>query len=561
MATPLTICGSRGEALYPTPSQRPTESRPQPKLKPHTHENVTPRARWELTNHARTIYGSVPMVAAAIEARARFAFANGCFIKSHSVSAEFALAQESAINEVFYRDPNILGDNHDMHSMLIELSINLERDGGQAAVFDSETGKVMVIPTTLIGNGIGLKAAGSGEVTPLSNKPSELGYWGLGPGGFTSYSGATYGYEVISDKNSPYFGARIIDGFIVDRNRAYLAVRVLGFNDKGEPSYKDIPAAQIRVNFKTTWSDQIGFIPQLATAIMSIVNVQDFDYYIKQAMILAAQKAVTRTTKDGKAPATGGVGFTYVDADGTPGTTNPGTNAPAGATRIQAYEMNAAGMVELSTDNNEEIKVVSFDRPSLNEEQFIERIERGYLHRIWPYDLIYGKKSARAFSRSLMQQTRMNIWEEQRQGEKFLRWAINQRTAFDMRRGSIPKNNNLLDPYNYEVIWPAEITSDEGYDAQIALDKLGRNLTTHRQLAGSDGYTHQKIQKENIAYADGLIRDAVALANKHKDSGLTAKDVLMMIDNMGNNNPQISQQTSGNADKKTKPTANQPAAE
>lgn len=538
-AAPYLICDSYGRKLYPTPSQRPNQSRPQPRLQPQTFQNVTPKDRWELTNQSRVIYGGISLVSTAIEERAKFAFANGCYIKSHSESDSFAAAIEEQINEVFYPAASVLGDTHDMHTMLQNFSVNLERDGGQAAVFDNETGQVLVIPTTLIGNGFGLKNAAAGTLTPLGK--DDMGYWGLAPGGFASYGGVGYGYDVIKDPTSPYDGARIIDGFIVDRNRVRLAVRVLGFDEEGNPAYRDVPAAQIRVDFKVKWSDQIGFIPVLATAIMSIVNVQDFDYYIKQAMILAAQKAVTRTSKEGKAPATSGVGYTYANPDGSVGSTLPGEAPPATATRVQAYEMNVAGMVELSTDNNEEIKFVDFQRPSLNEEQFIERIERGYLHKIWPYDLIFGKNSNAAFARQLREQVGMTIWEEQRLGCKFLQWAIRLRTAWAMQRRQLPPNDNLLDAYRNEVIWPAEFSSDRGYDNDIRLKLLGRNLTTHDQICGSEGFTHAQIQKKNLAYVDTLIGEAETIAAKHQASGVTAKDVLMMIDNLGSPNPQVNQ--------------------
>jgi hypothetical protein len=538
MADSLLISDNYGRKLYPVPVTR-RDSRPQPILQPQTHQNVTPCDRWQLTNQSRALYGSHELISTAIKERAKFSFSNGCFIKSHSQDEDFAAALEAQINETFYANPNVLSDAHDMHSMLQNFSINLERDGGQAAVFDRDTGKILIIPTTLIGNGFGLKAAGEGKISPLGK--DDYGHWGLSTGSFTSYGGMSYGSDVIKDSNSPYDGARIVDGFIVDRNRARLAVRVLGFDDEGKPAYKDIPASQIRVDFKTEWSDQIGFIPILATAIMSIVNVQDFDYYIKQAMQLAAQKAVTRTSKDGMAPRASGVGYTYADASGNIVQINPGEAPPATATRVQAYEMNVAGMVELSTENREEIKFVEFQRPSLNEEQFIERVQRGYLHKIWPYDLIFGKNTGRAYQRTLIQQTRMTIWEEQRLGQKFLDWAINMRTGWLMGRNQLPRNEKLFDPYNREIIWPAKITGDEGNDAKVDMDKLGRNLTTHEEICGSDGYTHTKIQKRNELYVAKLLKAADTIAAGYKDKGVTIKDVLMMLDNLGSANPQVNQ--------------------
>jgi hypothetical protein len=496
--------------LYDTPSNRPNESRPRPLLRPHTFQNITSWQRWEMTNYSRVIRAGIPNIDAALMMKANFAFGRACHVRSKSSTQKWGELMAGHINDEFYHDCNILGPEHDFWTTLTEISAALDCDGGYAVMFDDVSGKAQIIPTTRIGNGWGLQDTAKGDVAPLGKGWNDYGMWGLAWGGWASYGGLMFGYMVINDPKSPFNGARIIDGVIVDRNMVRIGVRILGFDEDGKMAYKDIPAAQIHLNFSSKWSDQIGFIPELAPQIMAIVNVQDFDYYIKQAMILSAAMSVTRKTRDGK-PASG---VQETDVDDGFGLDQENPLMPRKRKQTNYQEI-GAGLVELSTDNNEEIEAVKFERPSMNEEEFVQRVERGYLAKHWPYDLIYAKEMGRAFVRAVGQQVKTIIHDRQRAGKRTIKWLVNRRIAWAMRKGLIPENNAAADPYTYEIIWPAEFTTDEGNDRQADRDDLKMGLTTRARIIRKTGGDPDHFGDERENEEGDLAQRAERLAKKY----------------------------------------------
>ena len=498
--------------LYDTPANRPGESRPRPLLRPHTFQNITSWQRWDLTNYSRVIRSGIPTIDTALKFKGEFCFGGACRIKHKSADKAWAQACEEHLHDEFYPNCNLLGAEHDFWTTLTELSVALDCDGGYGMTFDEATGRAYVIPTTRIGNGWGLADAAESSVSPLGKGWNDYGMWGLAWGGWASYGGLMFGYMIISDPKSPFNGARIIDGIIVDRNMVRIGVRVLGFDDNGKMAYKDMPEANIHINFESAWTDQIGFIPGLAPAIMSIVNVQDFDYYIKQAMILASALAVTRKSRDGK-PLGSGVQESDFNPAPLPGPGAPGSG-PARGLRARELEI-GAGLVELATDNNEALEAVGFDRPSLNEEAFVERVERGYLAKHWPYDLFYGKEMGRAFVRAVGKQVKSIVAARQRAGKRTITWLLNRRIAWAMKRGAIPVNNAASDPYRYHILWPAEFSTDEGQDRMADRDDLKMGLTTRAKIIGRDGGNPEHYEEIRFEEEDRVATQAEALAKKH----------------------------------------------
>ena len=504
--------------LYATPANRPGESRPRPLLRPHTLQNITSWQRWDLTNYSRVIRSGIPTIDAALRFKGNFCFGGACHIKHKSATKVWASLAEGHINEEFYHDCNKLGKEHDFWSTMTEISTALDCDGGYGAVFDEEVGKVFIIPTTRIGNGWGLADAASGKgVSPLGKGWNDYGMWGLAWGGWASYGGLMFGYMIINDPKSPFNGARIIDGIIVDRNMCRIGVRILGFDDNGKMAYADTPAENIHINFESDWSDQIGFIPQLAVAIMSIVNVQDFDYYITQAMILASALAVTRKSKDGKPMGSGIQETEFYDPSRDPNCPPPvGTSGgPRRGLRARELEI-GAGLVELATDNDESLEAVCFDRPSMQEEAFVERVERGYLAKHWPYDMFYAKELGRAFVRAVGQQIQSIVHARQRAGRRFIDWLIPRRIAWAMKNGLLPENNAASDPYKFHIMWPAEFTTDEGNDRQADRDDLKMGLTTRAKVIGKHGGNPEHYEEMRYDEEDRVATMAEQLAAKHK---------------------------------------------
>lgn len=511
--------------LYRTPSSNPNAYRAKPQLRQRTFENVTPAQRRDLINWCWGIYTRIPNVGAAIEFKSDFACSDGCYLQYHGTDRDWGRRLETFINETYYANCNLAGPNHDFHNTLWELSIALETHGQAGWVFDSGSGKVKIISATSIGNGMSPDST-SGKVYDLGNANDSLALWGL-----SVYGGSCGGTYLI--ERGSFAGKLLIDGIIVDRNMVTQGYRVVGFDANGKPAAADLSTAQMGLIYEPKFPDQIMGYPGLSDLVEAVGTVDDWNFYIGQAMKLSAAWAVTRKSKDGQ-PKTSGLSYSTVEQ----------TN-PAGETvnRVVAHQIVQAGVYELATDNNEEIATVNFERPSMNEEAFIERIETGFFAKHWPREFIYTKGFGRASARIGVVQARQKVWRRQRTLQRFALDWLRRKTAHAMEHKEIPRNDNLFDPYNISLSSPAQITVDEGNDAKIDLAKLGRGVTSHRVICAKDGYDDERIEDENFTKRTRLMEKAAKTAQEHLGPDgkpiWTAKEVLQMIDNLGNPNQAI----------------------
>ena len=147
------------QGLYSTPTV--TEGRQKPFLRMRSFENVTPWQRRDLINWAWGIYAKIPNVRGAIHFKTDFACSDGCFVEHRSADKVWGKATELYLNETYYNDCNLQGQNHDFHTTLAEVSIALETHGQVGWMFDTDengkgTGKIKLISATSIGNGMSL---------------------------------------------------------------------------------------------------------------------------------------------------------------------------------------------------------------------------------------------------------------------------------------------------------------------------------------------------------------------------------------------------------------------
>ncbi len=504
--------------LYPSPSSHARDSRPRPKVRPKIYENVTERDRQEQVAYASVIATRVPNIEAALGMKADFAVGDSWHVRYKGSNPAWGRRMEAYVNETYFRNCNLLGPTSDFHSTLKQLSLALDVQADYAAVFDNNTGLAQFIDCSRIGTGDnGAVSAGSGldRVNTLGN---DFSAW--------STNGWRQKGYVINDPASPFDGARIVDGVIVDQNLRCLGLRVLGYDEEGEPTYADIPKAQIHFNFEAVkWLNQLRGIPSLANLLDDSNTVEDANYYWGQAIKLSAAMSVTRKTKDGR-PATAAMQETEVT----------GTDLE-GATRTYkiAVEDRGSGIVELSTDNNEEIGSVDYNRPSMEEAAFISRLETGFFHKHWPRGLIYTNDIDRAAGRAIAQQVRQIVWGRQRILERTARWWVDRAIAHGMRTGRIPENVAAFDPYDYEFTLPGEFTLDEGNDGKLWLSFLGRGCITRGIIANKQGYQAAEITDANELDEDDLARRAEALHAKH--NWLSPREWLLRLNNPFTNPP------------------------
>lgn len=530
--------------LYRTPSSNPAATRLKPQLRQRSYENVSPWQRRDLINWCWGIYGKITNVSAAVDTKTSFACSDGCYTQYYGQNKDWGKAMMASINGPFYRNCNLLGENHDFHASLAELSTAIETHGQVGWVFDSVEGKFKFISANSIGNGMSPDSK-SGAVYELGKADASLSYWGLATcsGGFSN---------LLKIERGPFAGNFIIDGIIVNRSMKHLATRVLGFNEAGEASHADLPVGVLNLVYEPKFTDQIMGYPGLADIVEAVGTVDDWNHYIGQAMKLSAAFAVTRKSKDGKPSAN--ARRVQLDEE-----VDDGLGGTARNVRVMAHEIVQAGLVELATDNNEEIGSVPFDRPSMNEEAFIARIETGIFAKHCPREFIYTDGAGRAAARISVIRFRQNVWNRHKTLARFGAAVVQRRIAWEMQRGLLPKNQDLADPYLIQISTPAEASVDEGNDAKIDLAKLGRGATSHRIICAKDGRDEETVDEDNFSTLTRRMARAKEIHASKENQGpdgeppiLTIKEILQRIDNGGNPNQQLDLTEPGPEDTTTK---------
>jgi len=520
--------------LYKTPSQRLGDFRPVAKPRAKTYEALTAYQRREQVDVSRVIAAGVPSIDAALMQANEFSVGDSWHIKSRSANKDWGKKRDQWFNETYSRDCNARGPQGDWRSSLRQLNWTRKVEGDYGVVFDGQpsrdaasgkeiapTGRFYIlkydrIATSLSYNGKNAISVGNGL-----ELPSEVGK----SKGYTldSIASNPSGMFIIDD-GGPFAGNRICDGVILDANMRVLGYRVVGFNSAGDPSYVDLSRHQLHFNFSARRQvDLIRGIPELAESIIQIMGLDDIQYLITMAIKASSALALYRESLDGN-PRHAGRRTGEEDAVDLDG------NA---ITQKIAVQDIAPGILELATQNEEKLGVLGFNRPSMNEEQFIARIETSVLHKLWPRSLIYGGDVGRAGARAIGAQANgICVWD-QLCLDRTARFIADRATEFAMRAGYIPANNNLDDAYRYVFTVPGKFTVDEGNDAKMRLSALGRCTISRGMISELDGYLAEEIEEQREAEEDRLAQAAVRLKAKHP--WMTEKDWLLRLDHGDSN--------------------------
>lgn len=525
-----------GPTLYKTPSQAPDSFRPIAKPRAKTYEAVTAYQRREMVDVSRVIAAGVPIIRSALISAGEFAIGDSWHIRHKSANKAWGKRRDDWFNGTYAKDCNARGRQNDWLSTLRQLNWTRKVQGDYGIIFDGQphkdtltgreiapTGRFKIIKfdriaTGLIGPGqTGVVKVGNG-LDQCKELPRGQSYTNT----YSSYSSYTAwpGIYIINDKSSPFDGQRIIDGVIVDANMVTLGYRITGYTDAGEPTYRDIPRAQMHFNFSAREdTDLIRGIPELGSKIIPIMHLDDIQNLIEMAIKLASALAIARESTDGK-PSGGGVQFSRAT-----------TTDSEGATTVErtAVQDIFPGIIELATNNREKLTTLGFDRPSMNEEKFIQRVEKAVLHDVWPRDLIYPEDSGRAGTRATaVNANTISNWDQVCLGRDAA-WIADRATEFAMRMGWIPTNDNLADPYQHVFTLPAKFSVDEGNDLKGYFLSLNRCCISRGIICEMGGYLAEEIEEQREAEIDRTIEAAKRLNSKHPEFAI--KDLVLMLDN------------------------------
>lgn len=466
--------------LYPSPRWNLKAYQRRHYLSADTKTNVGPYDRWELVNYSRQLYAQIDNLGTAIEQKNSWAFA------TYAWDAEFAgmnkkwgeQAQEW-LNHNWYPQANVRGGVYDFKTSL--------RLSGQMWDID--------------GDDLMLLVDGEGGFPQLAFYPS-------------TRVGATPGHEMGGEKSTvkggKYDGAQLFDGCVLDRNNRLLAVAVQT-GDTDEVIY--VPAFNCDLGYEPTWSDQGRGIPRIAKSLLTWMDLQDIDKFLKAGVKRASTLMLQEFTEDGepKDP-------TLEDEDG-----NAITDKPVDTSEHQYYQKIDGGEIRIYKANTgEKMEGINFKNPHENTEKFIARLERGSIASVgWHYELMCLDASGRAASRLVAELANQSIWDRQFSATRRAQRSVNFAISKAIETGQLPRNEEGggLDCFKWLFGSPKEISVDAGNDQTAAINRLRMGMTSMTIEAQKAGFRHQMIRDQRRSERLAQIDAAAELVEAAKARG------------------------------------------
>ena len=487
--------------VYRTPTSVRTEDRPRPRprLQPEMARNVSAYDRRELIDAARTLK-ALPLLQGAIRQKAMWACGDWG-VKYIGANKKWGEEMTDDLNNIGFKfcTPNF--ENFSFQQMLKVTSEAQDTDGAQLNVW-IRTGAGQFPQQKII------------EATMIStDAPRSMS-------GYASYAtatGAGLPYQTVGGnvyvKGGAFDGARIQDGVVFDRDNRRLACRVWGYDDVGNITFADVPAQFSQLLFEPSWANGVIGIPRMAAALVDLMRIGDINDWLTTAIGIAARLAITRKTHGGDP---GGAERTEYDipSPGLEGTPSALTT-PAQTT----YERIGSGIYELDAQG-EEISQVPFNRPSMEEEKFINRINSEALWSIaMPIQLFDPAAMGRAGARSVKEIFRMGIWERQQTLERQTLGYVNWYVAKRMANGSVTRNDDAggRDAFMWRVELPAEYTVDEGNDRAADLNDIKMGAKSRTRVLAKYGEDFETVDAEIFEETRVRAAKAAKLAAEFKE--------------------------------------------
>lgn len=466
------LYSASGQQLYPTTRESPGKYRPTTPLNRENKRSISQYDHAELVSESAKLSCRIPALRAAIRDKNQWAFSAWLPIYMGEDEKWGEAAEEYLIHEVL---PNALFRElrQDFAWAMRISGMGLDMHGDDLCIFtedEQHNPKIDIVPSPRIGNGV----QGMGWSTSVFSG---------------SLSGTRAdGMGVINE--GAYKGCGVYNGMIRQGNR-WVAVRVLGFNDKGEPFYNDIPLGNL--SHFACESEHMGQgrgIPRPGVSILQWIKKEEIDNQLMKALANAARQSVIRKLPPGKDAA-------MALGNAIQETTVTRTDCEGNAAEETVF-------VEYADDGNvkyigsdESLEGLNFENPHPNTEAFAVRVLMEALADLgWSYELLDSSSTGRAPTRLVTQKANNSIYERQSIQEirsvRFFQHAI----AKGMDNGRIPYNRNGIDPYKWGIGFPANISIDQGNDVTASLDRLKMGLTNERIEAAKDGHIAKHILRQ-----------------------------------------------------------------
>ncbi len=430
---------------------------------------VTEYDRWELMNFARQLFAGLGNVSAAILQKAHRAVGES-WRAQYCGSADRAWGDEVEewLEHVFYPNCDMRGTPYDFITNLILSSIALHVDGDDAMILtedpDTHFPKLQFIPAHRINTRM-RQAASSDRITS-----------GWADGGMVS------------------------QGIIYDTNQNVIGIRVLG---DGDGQDRDVPMTSAQLLYDPVWQSQNRGIPPISVEIMSGMDYQDIDTFIKRGIKKATSIGVIRETESGQADT--GEGFI---ADTPLQDFSPGIKR----------EMTRGGEdYYFTAGKGEKMKSIDWTMPSQVIEEYIHRMEhRVILAAGWHQELLDPSRLRGATVRLIQDNARASVRHLQKSLRVRALRAVRYAVAKAMKNGWISRND--VDWWKWDFEMPALITVDQGHDATADFKMLALGAMTEAKYHAKFGDSSKQVGLQKQAEVLDRIRRAEEIA------GETGKD-------------------------------------
>lgn len=485
------LYGPIGQRIYPSPLDSPGKYRPRQYISREIKKSISQFDHAELISLSTQLCARIPALRAAIRDKNSWAFAHWSplFLGDNEKWGEEV--EEWLMHEVF---PNAC-----FHELRPDYAWNmrvsgmgLDIHGDDLSIFTEDeyhNPRIMFIPGPRIGNGPG----GGGFLSTVMNLAS----------GITTRPD---GQSIVDDGR--YKGYPIYNGIIRIKGRPVCA-RVLGTDDKGEPTFVDL---DLGFNFGThyasecEWFGQGRPVPRVASGVLQWMKKEEIDDQLLKALGLAATKMVVHQLPPGQdaemARGNAIVQSTLtrdaLDSNGFPITDGSG-NTKQIEHQVFAEYLPDGNVMYIGSDEN--LEGLDYTNPSSDVEAFAMRVSMELLSDLgWSLKLLTSDGTSGAPTRLEVQKANNSVHDrqtiEKARTIQFIRYAVSK----GIQEGKIPRNDDGsgMDSMRWGIGFPAELTVDAGNDVTASLQRLKMGLTNERIESAKSGHVAKHILRQRL---------------------------------------------------------------
>ncbi len=370
--------------------------------------------------------------------------------------------------------------------------MGIDIHGDDLAIFTEDeyhNPRIMFIPGPRIGNGPG----GGGFLSTVMSLSSGIT---MRPDG-----------QSVTD-DGKYKGLPIYNG-IIRRKGQPIAARVLGTDDKGNPTFIDL---DLGFNFGThyatecEWFGQGRPVPRVASGVLQWMKKEEIDDQLMKALALASTKMVVHQLPAGQdaAMARGNAIIQStlqrdaLDSNGFPIANQDGTTQQIDQDVFVEY-LSDGNVMYIGSDEN--IAGLDYQNPNPDVEKFAMRVNTELLADIgWSQKMLFSDGTSGAPTRMEVQKANASIHDrqaiERARTIQFIRYCIGK----GVEEKRIPRNDSAMgmDAMRWGIGYPAEMSVDQGNDVTAALNRLKMGLTNERIEASKDGHVSKHILRQRV---------------------------------------------------------------